>query len=102
MMRPAETSTICEYPGGVPSSGGLMRLIAGGILLVIGGSRKRSDTFSTSCPGLSRASTSPTQREDVDGWVKPGHDEIQLRGTEGAAIGGGPRPVGFFGFSVPA
>jgi hypothetical protein len=28
--------------------------------------------------------------------------KIQLRGTEGAAIGGGPRPVGFFGFSVPA
>ena len=29
-------------------------------------------------------------------------NENQLRGTEGAATGGGPRPVGFFGFSVPA
>ena len=41
--------------------------------------------------------------KDVDGRVKPGHDEWwgtcnQLRGAE---IGGGPRPTGFFGFSMP-
>jgi hypothetical protein len=29
-------------------------------------------------------------------------NEIQLRGTEGAETGGGPRPVGFFGLNVPA
>jgi hypothetical protein len=33
---------------------------------------------------------------------EPGHDEqggsVQLRGAE---IGGGPRPIGFFGLSVP-
>jgi hypothetical protein len=28
--------------------------------------------------------------------------QTQLRGVEGAAIGGGPMPTGFFGRSVPA
>jgi hypothetical protein len=41
--------------------------------------------------------------EDVDARHKAGHDEwmrcIQLRGTD--TIGGGPRPIGFFGLSDP-
>ena len=60
--------------------------------------------MASSCPGLSRASTSffMEEKQDVDGRDEPGHDEwgwhAQLRGAD---IGGGPIPIDFFGFSVP-
>jgi hypothetical protein len=58
----------------------------------------------SSCPDLIRASIilHSVVAKKMNCRVKPGNDGLGGRSQfRGADIGGGPRPTGFFGLSVP-